>query len=103
MRDVGFGKTEVALRAAFKVVMDGKQVAVLVPTTVLAQQHYKTFLERFKDYPLMIEMLSRFSIERGNKLYRGKGEQGRRGYNRGYSQVAAERYSLQRPGAPGHR
>jgi transcription-repair coupling factor (superfamily II helicase) len=58
--DVGFGKTEVALRAAFKAVMDGKQVAVLVPTTVLAQQHYRTFVERLKDYPLIIEMLSRF-------------------------------------------
>jgi transcription-repair coupling factor (superfamily II helicase) len=58
--DVGFGKTEVALRAGFKVVMDGKQVAVLVPTTVLAQQHYKTFIDRFKDYPMIIEVLSRF-------------------------------------------
>jgi transcription-repair coupling factor (superfamily II helicase) len=58
--DVGFGKTEVALRAGFKVVMDGKQVAVLVPTTVLAQQHYRTFIDRFKDYPMIIEMLSRF-------------------------------------------
>jgi len=58
--DVGFGKTEVALRASFKVVMDNKQVAVLVPTTVLAQQHYKTFTDRFRDYPIAIEMLSRF-------------------------------------------
>ena len=58
--DVGFGKTEVALRAAFKVVMDGKQVALLVPTTVLAQQHLNTFRERMADYPLVVEMLSRF-------------------------------------------
>lgn len=58
--DVGFGKTEVAIRAAFKVAMEGKQVAVLVPTTVLAQQHLKVFGERLKDYPLVIEMLSRF-------------------------------------------
>ena len=58
--DAGFGKTEVALRAAFKAVMDSKQVAVLVPTTVLAQQHLKTFTERFSDYPINIEMLSRF-------------------------------------------
>ena len=58
--DVGFGKTEVALRAAFKVVMDGKQVAVLVPTTVLAQQHFATFSERMADYPIRVEMLSRF-------------------------------------------
>ncbi|MHB1843733.1 MAG: transcription-repair coupling factor [Deltaproteobacteria bacterium] len=57
--DVGFGKTEVALRAAFKVVMDKRQVAVLVPTTVLAAQHFRTFQERFKDYPVRVEMLSR--------------------------------------------
>ena len=58
--DVGYGKTEVALRAAFKAVMDGKQVAVLVPTTILAQQHYETFRERFADFPVRIDMLSRF-------------------------------------------
>jgi transcription-repair coupling factor (superfamily II helicase) len=58
--DVGYGKTEVAMRAAFKVVMDGKQVAVLVPTTVLAQQHHATFNERLGTYPVRIEMLSRF-------------------------------------------
>ncbi len=58
--DVGFGKTEVALRAAFKAVQDGKQVAYLVPTTVLAQQHYKTFAQRFKNFPVRVEMLSRF-------------------------------------------
>ena len=58
--DVGYGKTEVAMRAAFKTVMDGKQVAVLVPTTILAQQHLNTFHERFADYPVAIEMLSRF-------------------------------------------
>jgi transcription-repair coupling factor (superfamily II helicase) len=58
--DVGYGKTEVALRAAFKAVMDGKQVAVLVPTTVLAQQHYNTFRERLAAFPVEVEMLSRF-------------------------------------------
>jgi transcription-repair coupling factor (superfamily II helicase) len=58
--DVGFGKTEVGIRAAFKAVMGGKQVAVLVPTTVLAQQHYNTFRERMADYPVSIELLSRF-------------------------------------------
>ncbi|MCX7965936.1 MAG: transcription-repair coupling factor [Syntrophorhabdaceae bacterium] len=61
--DVGFGKTEVALRASFKVVMDNKQVAVLVPTTILAQQHYRTFTDRFKDYPINIEVLSRFRTD----------------------------------------
>jgi transcription-repair coupling factor (superfamily II helicase) len=58
--DVGFGKTEVAVRAAFKIVQDGKQVCVLVPTTVLAQQHYQTFAERFAPYPIRVEVLSRF-------------------------------------------
>ena len=58
--DVGFGKTEVAIRAAFKAVQDGKQVAVLVPTTLLAQQHYNTFSERFAGYPIRVEVLSRF-------------------------------------------
>lgn len=58
--DVGYGKTEVALRAAFKAVMSGKQVALLVPTTVLAQQHFITFAERLEPYPIKVEMLSRF-------------------------------------------
>jgi transcription-repair coupling factor (superfamily II helicase) len=58
--DVGYGKTEVALRAAFKAVMDGKQVAILVPTTVLAQQHYRTFTRRLRPFPVEVEMLSRF-------------------------------------------
>jgi transcription-repair coupling factor (superfamily II helicase) len=62
--DVGFGKTEVAIRAAFKAVMDGKQVAVLVPTTVLAQQHFNNFRERMADYPMRIELLSRFRTKR---------------------------------------
>lgn len=61
--DVGYGKTEVALRAAFKAVMDNKQVAILVPTTVLAQQHYNTFTERLKPFPVEIEMLSRFRTQ----------------------------------------
>jgi transcription-repair coupling factor (superfamily II helicase) len=64
--DVGYGKTEVALRAAFKAVMDGRQVAVLVPTTVLAQQHFNTFSERLAAFPVTVAMLSRF---------RSKGEQ----------------------------
>jgi transcription-repair coupling factor (superfamily II helicase) len=58
--DVGYGKTEIAIRAAFKAVMDGKQVAVLVPTTVLAQQHYRTFSQRLRQFPVKVEMLSRF-------------------------------------------
>lgn len=58
--DVGFGKTEVAIRAAFKAVMDQKQVAILVPTTILADQHAKTFQERMKEFPIVVESLSRF-------------------------------------------
>ncbi|MEA3485323.1 MAG: transcription-repair coupling factor, partial [Candidatus Aerophobetes bacterium] len=58
--DAGYGKTEVAMRAAFKSVMEGKQVAILVPTTILAEQHYRTFTERMAGYPIYIEMLSRF-------------------------------------------
>src|SRR5438876_605839 len=65
--DVGFGKTEVAIRAAFKAVMDGKQIAVLAPTTVLAQQHFETFRQRMLDYPVRIEMLSRFRSQAEQK------------------------------------
>jgi transcription-repair coupling factor (superfamily II helicase) len=68
--DVGYGKTEVAMRAAFKTVMDGKQVAVLVPTTVLAQQHLQVFRERFKEHPIIVEMLSRFRSARELKQVR---------------------------------
>ena len=58
--DVGYGKTEIAIRAAFKAVQEGKQVAYLVPTTILAQQHYNTFVQRMKDYPVRIDLLCRF-------------------------------------------
>ena len=65
--DVGFGKTEVAIRAAFKAVMGGKQVALLVPTTVLAQQHYNHFRERMAEYPVRIELMSRFRTAKQQK------------------------------------
>ena len=65
--DVGYGKTEVALRAAFKAIMDGYQVAFLVPTTILANQHYHTMLERFKDFPISTAMLSRFNTKTKDK------------------------------------
>ena len=65
--DVGFGKTELALRAAFKAVQDSKQVAILVPTTILCMQHFKTFSERFKSYPVKIDYLSRFKTNTENK------------------------------------
>jgi len=75
--DVGFGKTEIAIRAAFKAVMYGKQVAVLVPTTILAQQHYRTFSERMVDYPIDVDVLSRFKTKKEQKevlkkLHEGK-------------------------------
>jgi transcription-repair coupling factor (superfamily II helicase) len=66
--DVGYGKTEVAMRAAFKAVQDGKQVALLVPTTVLAQQHFYTFRERLAEYPVTVEMLSRFRTRKQQKV-----------------------------------
>ena len=65
--DAGFGKTEVAIRSAFRAVMDGKQVAVLVPTTILAEQHYQTFYRRFRDFPIRVEVLSRFKSAAGQK------------------------------------
>lgn len=65
--DVGYGKTEVAIRAAFKAIMDKKQVALLCPTTILARQHYDNFRERFADYPIRVEMLSRFRTPKETK------------------------------------
>jgi transcription-repair coupling factor (superfamily II helicase) len=70
--DVGFGKTEVALRAAFRAVMDGKQVALLVPTTLLAEQHYKTAVSRLKVYPVVIESLSRFRTRKQESEIRSR-------------------------------
>ncbi|MDX9759478.1 MAG: transcription-repair coupling factor [Bacteroidota bacterium] len=70
--DVGYGKTEVAVRAAFKAVVDGKQVAVLVPTTILAQQHYHTFRDRLHRYSVMVESLSRFKTIKEQKEVTGK-------------------------------
>ncbi|MBP9663427.1 MAG: transcription-repair coupling factor [Pyrinomonadaceae bacterium] len=75
--DVGYGKTEVAMRAAFKAVMDGKQAAVLTPTTVLAYQHYETFKKRFAAFPVTVDLLSRFRSTKEQKLVAesaGKGE-----------------------------
>lgn len=66
--DVGYGKTEVAIRAAFKAVQDGKQVAYLVPTTILAQQQFNNFVQRMKDFPVKVEMLSRFRTPKEQKL-----------------------------------
>src|SRR3989441_3394638 len=75
--DVGYGKTEIALRAAFKSVMDGKQVAVLVPTTLLAVQHYVTFSERYAPFPVTVHMLSRFVPEREQQRILEETEKGK--------------------------
>ncbi len=75
--DVGFGKTEVAVRAAFKTVANGKQAAILVPTTILAYQHYKTFTERLKDFPVTINFLNRFKSAKEKKEILKKLEEGK--------------------------
>ena len=80
--DVGYGKTEIALRAAFKAVWDNKQVAFLVPTTVLAEQHYQTFNSRFAPYPIEIETLSRFRLASQQKSAIQKLKQGKVDINR---------------------
>ncbi len=86
--DVGYGKTEVAVRAAFKAVQGGKQVAVLVPTTILADQHGRTFLERLADFPVKIEVLSRFRTAKEQKARAGA-RGGRRDRHRGRDPPAA--------------
>lgn len=75
--DVGFGKTEIAIRAAFKTCVDGKQAAVLVPTTILAFQHYKTFSERLKDFPVTVDYINRFKSAKEKKETLQKLEQGK--------------------------
>lgn len=75
--DVGFGKTEVAIRAAFKAVMSGKQVAVLVPTTVLAQQHYQTFSGRFGGFGPVVDVISRFRSAKEQRVTLDKVAAGR--------------------------
>jgi transcription-repair coupling factor (superfamily II helicase) len=75
--DVGYGKTEVAMRAAFKAVQDGKQVAVLTPTTVLSFQHYESFKKRFANFPVNVEMISRFRTAKEQKAILEKAEQGK--------------------------
>ena len=76
--DVGYGKTEIAIRAAFKAVQESKQVVYLVPTTILAQQHYNTFVQRMKDFPVRIDLLCRSGLPQNRKRPRrpGKGTGG---------------------------
>ncbi len=75
--DVGYGKTEVAMRAAFKAIQDGKQVAILTPTTVLSFQHYESFKRRFANFPVNVEMISRFRTAKEQKIILEKAEQGK--------------------------
>ena len=99
--DVGFGKTEVAIRAAFKAVMGGRQVAVLVPTTVLAQQHFNTFRERMADYPVRVELLSRFRKRARNQAGHCGPAGGRGGHRHRHAPAVAKRHRVQGPGAGG--
>ena len=95
--DVGYGKTEVALRAAAKAVFDGKQVAILVPTTLLASQHGQTFRERFANYPVRVEVLSRFlSAKEQTEVVRGRRGRHRRHRDR-HAPAALRRHHVQGP------
>ena len=75
--DVGFGKTEIAIRAAFKAVADSKQVAILVPTTILALQHFKTFRSRLKEFPCTVDYVNRFKSAKEQKLTLDKLKEGK--------------------------
>ena len=101
--DVGFGKTEVALRAAFRAAMAGRQVALLCPTTVLAQQHFRTFESRMAGYPIEVRALSRFQTQEGagGDAHRPQGRQGRR--RRRHAPPALEGRPLQEPRPPRRR
>ena len=101
--DVGYGKTEVAMRAAFKAVMDGKQVAVLAPTTVLTFQHYRTFLRRFASFPVTIELLTRYYSAKELKEILKKVETGEIDIDRRHASSAVEGRGLEGPRPGGHR
>ena len=101
--DVGYGKTEVALRAAFKAVADGRQVAVLVPTTVLAQQHFNTFSERFGPFPARVELLSRFRSPKEQKAVDRGTRPRRRGRRDRHPPPPVQGRHVQEPGPPGDR
>ena len=101
--DVGYGKTEVALRAAFKAVMDGKQVAMLVPTTVLAEQHHESFRERFESFPVTVAVLSRFKSAAEQKQILDKTQKGGNRHSCRHAPPPAEGCYLQGPGIAHHR
>ena len=101
--DVGFGKTEVALRAAFKACLDGKQVMMIAPTTLLASQHYRTALSRFKNYPIRVDMLSRFTTAKKEKeIIKEAWGRFPRPHNRN-AQTSGEKNKAQKPGPRGSR
>ena len=101
--DVGFGKTEVAMRAALLVVLAGRQVAVLVPTTVLAQQHLETFRARFAGYPVVVEMVSRFRSAAENKATLARLAEGKNRRRDRHAPPPPEGRRVQAPRAPGRR
>ena len=92
--DVGFGKTEVALRTAFLAVMEGYQVAIVAPTTLLARQHFKTFSDRFKGFNIKVGHLSRLVSSKNQKLTREEAARGGRAFGRLTTQVSASSPSL---------
>ena len=101
--DVGYGKTEVAMRAAFKAVQDGRQVAVLAPTTVLAFQHYNTFQQRFAAFPLKIDMLSRFRTPKQHQGIAREAGSRRARHRHRHSPPAVEGREVQQPRPGGRR
>ncbi len=101
--DVGYGKTEIALRAAFKAVMSGKQVALLAPTTILVEQHYDTFRERFARFPVKIAMLSRFRSPKEMKSSIGLDRRREGGHLHRHPPPDPEGREVQEPGPPGDR
>ena len=100
--DVGYGKTEIAVRAAFKAVQDGKQVAVLVPTTLLVQQHFGTFTERYAQFPVNVRALSRFQSDTESKATLEGLKDGLRGPGHRHAPAVLVGDEVQGPG-PGHR
>ena len=97
--DVGYGKTEIAVRAAFKAVQSGRQVAVLVPTTILADQHARTFGERLADFPMRVAALSRFQTAREQAAVAGRAQDGQGGHRDRHAPAAQPRRALRQPRA----
>ncbi len=100
--DVGYGKTEIAIRVAFKAVQEGKQVVYLVPTTILAQQHYNTFVQRMKDFPVRVELLCRFRTAAEQKKTITDLKKGSGGYRDRYPQSIICGCEVQGSGSADH-